>query len=127
MHLLEASTLKEAFSFEARQSLAGSAMKLMSGSCQLIVKPVNHPLLSCFSLSAGFSAPKGEDRKALVFAVALMSMVPAALPLDSLQVSTSQHSLSRTKNPCGEIHMSVPESVFSSFEFYEQVAVDAYC
>lgn len=87
MHLLEASTLREAFSLKARESLAEAALKLMAGSCQLSVKPVNHPLLSCFCLSAGFSSLENEGRRALVFRIALMSMLPVKLPLESMQVS----------------------------------------
>ena len=106
MHLLEASTLKEAFSLEARQSLAGTALKLMPESCQLSVKPVNHPLLSCFCLSAGFSATKGAEQEALVFRIALMSMIPVTLPLESIQVSisVSQYPLCKVTKFCGGKH-----------------------
>ena len=93
MHLLEASTLSEAFTLESRQKLAETALKLMSGMSQLSVKPVNHPLLACFCLSAGFSLSKAAGEGTVVFRIALQSLLPVILPLDSLQVNLCTNRL----------------------------------
>ena len=61
----------------------------------LQVKPVNHPLLTCFALSAGF-APLPDSSQGgntagrlaeVTFGVALRTEVPADLPVTKLEVS----------------------------------------
>lgn len=58
-----------------------------AGSCQLQVKPVNHPLLSCFLLSAGFKTLRSGDDTSASFGVLLRSFLPVDLPIHRLEVS----------------------------------------
>lgn len=60
---------------------------------QLQVKPVNHPLLSCFALAAGFVAsspaqPQGSS-DSLEFGIALRSFLSVSLPLQAVEVCCS--------------------------------------
>lgn len=58
------------------------------GGQQLVVKPVNHPLLSCFLLSAGFVEQRNAaaPTNRLKFGVALLSFLPVDMPVRRVEV-----------------------------------------
>ena len=69
---------------DANQEALGS--KDAPKSFQLQVKPVNHPLLSCFALAAGFQNADSASSDNLEFGVAVQNFLPAQLPVQKVEV-----------------------------------------
>ena len=65
----------------------GDGENASDATIQLPVKPVNHPLLSCFCLSAGFQTLTDDSKGMKLFVVALKSFLPVTLPVKALEVS----------------------------------------